>query len=99
MFLQLEPGQEVFFLFGDKDKEIIIKGKCTKIEIGEDKIPKYTISGGKCVYSKTKACRKGEEISTIFTCKNCNINTGDGVGAYPVFTSQEAYKEWKVKRT
>lgn len=98
LFLQLEPGQEAFFLFGDKDKEIIIKGKCIRITIGEDKTPRYTISGGKCVYSKEKACRKGETISITFTCKNCNINTGDGIGAWPVFTSQEAYREWRNKK-
>lgn len=98
LLLQLEPGQEVFFLFGDKDKETIMKGKCIKITIGEDKIPKYTILGGKCVYSKAKIYRKGEVISTIFICKNCNINTGDEIGAWPVFTSQEAYKEWRNKK-
>ena len=99
LFLQLEPGQEVFFLYGNKDKEIIIKGKCESITIGEDKTPRYTIAGGKCVYSKAKAFKKGDIIARKFICKNCNINTGDSTGAYSVFTSQEAYKEWKAKRT
>ena len=97
--LQIEPGQEVFFLFGDKSYEIVMKGKCVSITISEDKVPRYLIKAIKCVYSKSGKIKKGELQDFSFTCKNCNINTGDGMGAWPVFTSQEAYKEWKAKRT
>ena len=96
--LQIEPGQEVFFLFGDKRHEIVMKGKCVSITIPEDKVPRYLIKAIKCVHSKSSKIKKGELQDFSFTCKNCNINTGDNIGAWPVFTSQEAYKEWKEKR-
>lgn len=96
-FLQLEPGQEVFFLFGDKRYEIVMKGKCVSITIPEDKVPRYLIKAIKCVHSKNSKIKKGELQDFSFTCKNCNINTGGGIGAWPVFTSQEAYKEWQRK--
>ena len=96
--LQIEPGQEVFFLFGDKSYEIVMKGKCVSITILEDKVSRYLIKAIKCVHSKSSKIKKGELQDFSFTCKNCNINTGDGIGAWPVFTSQEAYKEWRNKK-
>ena len=32
-FLQLEPGQEAYCLFGDKDKEIVVKCECKSVYI------------------------------------------------------------------
>lgn len=98
LFLQLEPGQEAYCLFGDKDKEIVVKCECKSVYILEDKQPRYNMKAIKCVHSKDKSISKGNSLDFLFACKNCNINTGNGIGAWPVFTSQEAYKEWRNKK-
>lgn len=97
-YLMLEPGQEVFLVFGSKrekyDDNVVCKCVVKYATVYENTTV-YTLRLKSIVAGKRKEHEVRFWVNT-FMCENSNIDTGtrNKPNRYPVFTTKEKCLEW-----